>query len=97
MKKPGSEFKLEQTSLYENLSNLKHQRIEQQSEKIAEILLLTGNLNPSCGLLHGRIGIAIFFFHYARYTGNRLFETVGVDLAHSVSEQIERTKIPDII
>lgn len=42
--KPLSENKLSQTSLYENLTKLNRQRIEQYLGKIAEMLLLTGNL-----------------------------------------------------
>ena len=37
--------------------------------KIADWLLLNGTLTKCPGLLHGKLGIAIFFFHYARYTG----------------------------
>ena len=46
---------------------------EQDLQQIADMLLLNRTLTECPRLAHGKIGIAIFFFHYARYTGNELF------------------------
>ena len=45
--------------------------IEKQISHIVGTLLLNGTLTESPGLVHGKMGIAIFFFHYAQYTKNR--------------------------
>lgn len=42
-------------------------------QQIVEMLLLNGTLTEDPGLVHGKMGIAVFLFHYARYTENRLF------------------------
>lgn len=40
---------------------------EEVLNQIADQLLLNGTLTKCPGLLHGKKGISIFFFHYARY------------------------------
>ena len=61
---------------------------EQQLKQIAEMLLLYGTLTECPGLAHGKMGISIFFFHYARYTGNIIFEEYAFDLIEKIQEQI---------
>ena len=41
--------------------------IEQHLCQIADMLLLNGTLTDCPGFIHGKTGMAIFFFHYARY------------------------------
>ena len=48
-------------------------KIEKDTQQIADMLLLNGTLTESPGLVRGKIGIAVFFFHYAQYTGNGLY------------------------
>jgi len=60
----------------------------QQLQQIADILLLQGSLTDPPGLIYGKLGIAVFFFHYARYTGNELFEDYALDLIEYMQEQI---------
>ena len=36
--------------------------------QIAEMLLLNGTLTESPGVVHGKTGLAVFFFHYTQYT-----------------------------
>ena len=62
--------------------------IEQQLRKIANILLLNGTLVDCPGLIHGKTGVAVFFFFYAQHTGNRLFEDYALDLIGEIQEQI---------
>ena len=38
--------------------------IEYDLQKTSDILILNGTLTESPGLIHGKTGIAIFFFHY---------------------------------
>ena len=54
--------------------------IEQDMRQIADMLLLNGTLTECPGLAHGKMGIAVFFFHYAQYTGNELFEDYAMDV-----------------
>lgn len=62
--------------------------IEQDLRKISDMLLLNGTLTECPGLVHGKIGIAIFFFHYAKLTGNELFADYAMDLIGEMLEQI---------
>ena len=43
-------------------------------EKIANHYLFYGSFHSDLGLYNGKMGMVIFFFHYARYTGNSLYE-----------------------
>lgn len=55
---------------------------------VANMLLLNGTTTECPGLVHGKIGIAIFFFHYAQYTKNMLFADYALDLIGRVQQQI---------
>ena len=63
-----------------------------ESEKIlkyiAESLMQQGITVSNPGLLHGKMGIVIFFFHYARYTGDPSFEDFAMELMDNIQEQI---------
>jgi hypothetical protein len=62
--------------------------IENDLRQIADMLLLNGTLTECAGLIHGKIGIAIFFFHYAQYTNNELFADYAMDLIGEIFNQI---------
>jgi len=62
--------------------------IEQNLRQIADMLLLNGTLTECPGLVHGKTGIAVFFFHYAQYTGNMLFADYAMDLIDETLSQI---------
>jgi len=62
--------------------------IERDLVQIADMLLLNGTLTECPGLVHGKMGIAVFFFHYARYTDNELFADYAMDLIGEMQEQI---------
>jgi hypothetical protein len=44
---------------------------EEILSRIARYLMLHGSFTSNIGLLNRKIGIAIFFYHYARYTGKK--------------------------
>ena len=69
--------------------------IEQQLQQIAEMLLVNGLFTDCPGLIHGKTGIAIFFFHYGRYTDNELFEDYAFDLVDSIQQQIHNNSPAD--
>jgi hypothetical protein len=69
--------------------------IERQLQDIAELLLLHGTLTDCPGLVHGKIGIAVFFFHYAQFTNNMLFADYAMDLIGEVQNQIHANSPAD--
>jgi lantibiotic modifying enzyme len=38
--------------------------------------------------VHGKIGIAVFFFHYAQYTGSELYDDYAMGLISEILNQI---------
>ncbi|MDL2265269.1 hypothetical protein LJC57_06015 [Parabacteroides sp. OttesenSCG-928-G07] len=62
--------------------------IEQDLGQIANMLILNGTLTECPGLVHGKIGIAVFFFHYTQYTDNELFADYSMDLIGEMLNQI---------
>lgn len=65
---------------------VQHQK--QSLSQIADMLLLNGTLTESPGLVHGKTGLAIFFFHYAHYTDNMLFADYAMELLGETLSQI---------
>jgi len=63
-------------------------KTEQNLSQIAHMLLLNGTLTECPGLVYGKMGIAVFFFHYARYTNNILFADYALDLIIEMQNQI---------
>ncbi len=57
-------------------------------QQITDTLLLNGTLVECPGLIHGKMGIAVFFSHYARHTNNQLFEDYALELIEGIQEQI---------
>lgn len=62
--------------------------IEKELRQIADMLLLNGTLTECPGLVRGKMGIAIFFFHYAQYTKNELFSNYAMDVISEILNQI---------
>ena len=62
--------------------------IEKDRKQIADMLLLNGTLTECPGLVHGKMGIAVFFFHYAQFTGNELFADYAMDVIGEMLNQI---------
>ena len=60
-------------------------------EKTVETLIINSTLTEQSGLFYGKIGIAVFFFHYARHTGNVLFQEYAMDLIEEIQQQIDVT------
>lgn len=53
---------------------------EEELSLISNQLLLNGTLTKCPSLLHGKMGISIFFFHYARYVQDDLYSEYAMDL-----------------
>ena len=60
----------------------------QQLDEIAAILAVSSHTCKYMGLSYGKIGIAVFFFHYARYKGNMLFASYALKLIKMVKENM---------
>lgn len=63
-------------------------QIKKDLQQITDMLILNGTLTECPGLVHGKIGIAIFFFHYAQYTNNMLFADYAMDLIDEILNQL---------
>ena len=69
--------------------------IEQELRQIVDMLLLNGTLVSCLEMVHGKMGIAVFFFHYAQHTDNGLFEDYALDLIGEIQEQIHANNSAD--
>ena len=67
----------------------------QRLRQISDMLILNGTLTECPGLVHGKMGISIFFFHYARLTSNELFEEYAMDLIKEIQLQIHNNSAAD--
>ena len=68
---------------------------EKHLRQIADMLMLNGTLTNCPGLIHGKTGIAIFFFHYFQHTGNALLEDYAYDLINEIQAQIHISSSAD--
>lgn len=63
-------------------------KIEKDLQQIVDMLLLNGTLTECPGLVHGKMGIAIFFFYYAQFSDNELFADYAMDLINEMLDQL---------
>ena len=66
---------------------------EQTLKHIAETLMQENIDVSGSGLLYGKMGLVVFFFHYARYTGDNSFEDYAMVLMDSIREQIQQQHV----
>ena len=57
-------------------------------QRIARFLILQSSFINNIGLLHGKMGIVLFFYIYSRFTKNRLFENYANNLVDEIYKQI---------
>jgi lantibiotic modifying enzyme len=57
-------------------------------QRIINVLLLNAAFIDNLGLMHGKMGIAIYFFHLARQTGNAIYEDYAGELIDEIYEEI---------
>lgn len=67
---------------------MEQQDIKKRLEDITNLLLINGTFVQCPGLFYGKMGIAVFFFHYARYTDNDVFQDYAVKLIEELQSQI---------
>jgi len=56
--------------------------------RIVRHLTIHASFVPDIGLYHGKIGIVLFFAHYARFTGNPLYNEFAGELLDEVYNEI---------
>lgn len=56
--------------------------------RIANHQMLHGSFCGDPGILNGKMGVVIFFFHYARHTGNTLYEDFAGEMLDEVLEDL---------
>lgn len=66
-------------------------KVDNRLQRIANVLLLNASFIDNLGLLNGKMGIAIFFYQYARYTGSKIFEDYAGELIDEIYEEINTT------
>jgi hypothetical protein len=59
-------------------------------QRISHTLLINGGFTGNPGLYTGEMGLALFFFRYARYTQNTLFSEYGFYLIDKIQQRIHR-------
>ena len=55
---------------------------------VSDHLMINGSMVFFSGLLYGKLGISLFFFHYARYTGYSLYNEYALYLIDMVKSQL---------
>ena len=56
------------------------ERIENRLQRIANVLLLNASFIDNPGLLNGKMGIAIFFYNYAKYSSKNSYKEYADEL-----------------
>ena len=59
-------------------------RLALRLNRIADLLFLNSGFNADPGLLNGKMGIAIFLYHYARLTGKEMYDTCAGELIDEI-------------
>ncbi|HBE40703.1 MAG TPA: hypothetical protein DDW27_05785 [Bacteroidales bacterium] len=62
--------------------------IRERLQRIANVLLLNASFLDNPGLLNGKMGISIFFYHYSRYSNNKIYEDYAGELLDEIYEEI---------
>jgi|SRR5690554_5695369 len=56
--------------------------------RIANHLIINSSFLDNLGLFHGKMGIVIFFYHYARFTNNPIYDEFAGKLLDEIFEEI---------
>ncbi len=58
--------------------------------RVAHVLLVNGGFVQSPGLLRGKMGIALFLFHYGRFSGREAFAAAASELMEDILSQTDQ-------
>lgn len=56
--------------------------------RIVRYLMINGSFVDNLGLLTGKMGIIVFFYHYSRYTNEAIYEEFASELLDEIYEDI---------
>ncbi|HWR94933.1 MAG TPA: lanthionine synthetase LanC family protein [Flavobacterium sp.] len=59
-----------------------------RQQRIRNCLLLNASFIDNLGIMHGKMGIAIYFFHLARETQNQIYENYAGELIDEIYDEI---------
>jgi hypothetical protein len=59
-----------------------------QNDKIVNTLLLNASFIDNIGLMHGKMGLSIFFFHLARRTKSQMYEDYAGELIDEIYDEL---------
>lgn len=68
---------------------------EEILRRIARYLMLHTSHQSNLGLLNGKMGVAIFFFHYAEYTAKKLHKDFADELINEIYKEIHVNYVCD--
>lgn len=63
--------------------------IDEIIQRIAQHLTIQASYFTELGLYHGKMGIVLFLAHYARYTGNNVYDKVAGYLLDDIFEEAD--------
>jgi hypothetical protein len=72
-------------------------KIHQRLQRIANVLLLNASFIDNIGLLNGKMGIAIFFYQYGRYSNNKIYTDYAGELIDEIYEEINTNTSIDFV
>jgi hypothetical protein len=68
--------------------NMKNTVQTELLQRIVRYLMLHACFTDNIGLLNGKTGIAIFFYHYARYIGKQVYDDFAGELIDEIYKEI---------
>lgn len=88
---------LHQQNLKNRIINMKKKTksIDDELSFIARHLMLYGSYIPNLGILSGKMGIAIFFYHYAAYTKCSRYRRFADELIEEVYHEVAKNTPKD--
>jgi len=65
-------------------------QINSYLQRISNILLINGGFLSNPGLYTGETGLVLFFFHYANYTGKKMYRDYSFELLEKIQNRINQ-------
>ncbi len=56
--------------------------------RISQFLMLQSSFSNNLGLLNGKMGIVLFFYHYAKYSGKKIYSDFAGELINEIYQEI---------
>jgi hypothetical protein len=69
---------------------MKTDKCKEQLAQTARFLMLHGSFTNNLGLLNGKMGIILFFYHYSKYTGQSIYRKFAEELIDELYSEITK-------